>query len=225
MDECLSNLDARLREKMAAELRRIQQTVGITTIYVTHDQHEALAMSDRIAVLHQGGLQQVGTPDDLYHRPRNSLVAASLGPINLFSLAEACQLGLINGLFEPLDDSTTLGVRPEDVWVIPAQAYPAVAQWLKKTIHPADNVNGLLGRVTKVTFLGNVYRYQIELGKYVLQGQILPALLDVVGGHIDQMISGVSPGDRVSVVINPQTWIRFAEESSGSSDNRDYPEI
>jgi hypothetical protein len=50
-------------------------------------------------------------------------------------------------------------------------------------------------------------------------------LLDVVGGHIDQMISGVSPGDRVSVVINPQTWIRFAEESSGSSDNRDYPEI
>jgi iron(III) transport system ATP-binding protein/putative spermidine/putrescine transport system ATP-binding protein len=124
MDECLSNLDARLREKMAAELRHIQKMVGITTVYVTHDQHEALALSDRIAVLHQGALQQVDKPDDLYHQPHNALVAASLGAINLISLAEARRLGLINPSSSHADNAALVGIRPENIALVPAQTQP-----------------------------------------------------------------------------------------------------
>ncbi len=84
MDEPLSNLDAKLRIQMRAELKHLQRELGITTIYVTHDQVEAMTMSDRIAVLNKGKLQQYGTPDELYNRPANLFVAGFIGsvPIN-----------------------------------------------------------------------------------------------------------------------------------------------
>ncbi len=85
MDEPLSNLDAKLRVRMRAEIARIQRSLGITTLYVTHDQIEAMTMADRIAVLHEGRLQQVGSPDDLFNSPANVFVAAFIGspPTNL----------------------------------------------------------------------------------------------------------------------------------------------
>ncbi len=84
-DEPLSNLDYALRLETRAEIKRLQREVGITTIYVTHDQGEALALSDRIAVLNKGVVQQVGTPDELYFHPHNALTAAFIGHANLFS--------------------------------------------------------------------------------------------------------------------------------------------
>ncbi|MCK9926928.1 ATP-binding cassette domain-containing protein [Frankia sp. Mgl5] len=85
MDEPLSNLDAKLRVRVRAEIARIQRSLGTTTLYVTHDQTEAMTMADRVAVLHDGRLQQVGTPDDLFNRPANVFVAAFIGspPANL----------------------------------------------------------------------------------------------------------------------------------------------
>lgn len=85
LDEPLSNLDAKLRVVMRSELKKIQKTLGITTIYVTHDQVEAMAMSDRIAVMNKGKVLQVGTPDDLYYRPADTFVATFIGspPMNL----------------------------------------------------------------------------------------------------------------------------------------------
>src|SRR5438309_8639319 len=83
LDEPLSNLDAKLRHEMRGEIRRICKTAGFTTIYVTHDQREALSVADRIAVLKGGRLIQVGTPGELYHRPRTSFVAGFVGQTNL----------------------------------------------------------------------------------------------------------------------------------------------
>ena len=83
LDEPLSNLDAKLRVEMRAELRRLQRKLGITAIYVTHDQEEANAIADRIAVLNEGRIQQIGTPIELYDRPANRFVATFLGTVNL----------------------------------------------------------------------------------------------------------------------------------------------
>ncbi len=85
LDEPLSNLDAKLRMQMRAELKKLQKSLGITTIYVTHDQVEAMSMADRIAVMNEGKILQVGTPDDLYYKPSNTFVATFIGapPMNL----------------------------------------------------------------------------------------------------------------------------------------------
>ena len=83
LDEPLSNLDALLREQMRTELRRLQKEVGVTAVYVTHDQSEALALSDRIAVMHNGRIVQIGTPHQIYQQPSNAFVATFVGRSNL----------------------------------------------------------------------------------------------------------------------------------------------
>src|SRR5664280_2049379 len=83
MDEPLSNLDAQLRLAMRTEIRRLHQTLGLTTIYVTHDQEEALSMADRLVLLREGVVQQVGTPDDVYAHPANRYVAGFMGYRNM----------------------------------------------------------------------------------------------------------------------------------------------
>ncbi|WP_049979676.1 ABC transporter ATP-binding protein [Halolamina rubra] len=85
LDEPMSALDARLREQLRREIKRIQKELGVTTVYVTHDQEEALAVSDRLAVMHDGGVEQVGTPVDVYERPATEFVASFVGENNVFS--------------------------------------------------------------------------------------------------------------------------------------------
>src|SRR5882757_6225841 len=85
LDEPLSNLDAQLRDEMRSELKRLQSKIGITTVYVTHDQSEALAMSDQIALIDQGRITQIGTPHDIYFRPANPFVARFVGATNLLA--------------------------------------------------------------------------------------------------------------------------------------------
>ncbi len=127
MDEPLSNLDAKLRESLRAELKHLQKGEGITTLYVTHDQIEALTMADRIGVLNNGDLIQVGTPDDIYDRPASTFVARLVGTprINLFlskRVDSRCQVESLNISLAPsrtseLPDEFTVGIRPEDVAV------------------------------------------------------------------------------------------------------------
>ncbi|GAB3681533.1 sn-glycerol-3-phosphate ABC transporter ATP-binding protein UgpC [Salinarchaeum chitinilyticum] len=127
MDEPLSNLDAKLRAQMRTELQRIQSELGTTTIYVTHDQTEAMTMGDRIAILNDGRLQQVGTPLECYHRPQNLFVAGFIGdpPMNFLEVSHR-DGALVDGTFEyPLPpeianslsgvEDVILGVRPEDI--------------------------------------------------------------------------------------------------------------
>ena len=111
LDEPMSNLDAKLREELRAELQHILRSIGAPVIYVTHDQHEAMGLADRIAVLERGQLQQVGSAEELYRRPANSFVAGFLGnpSINLLSLRPGQLIGL----------------RPEQLRLAPAGAAPA----------------------------------------------------------------------------------------------------
>jgi ABC-type sugar transport system ATPase subunit len=135
-DEPLSNLDARLRLSMRGEIKHLQKSLGITSIYVTHDQVEAMTMADRIAVLSQGHLQAFDTPEELYDRPRTLFVASFVGnpPMNLFNV----DVSHDNGHFEVSnkslrfsaptgradkaaahDGAVTMGIRPEDITISP----------------------------------------------------------------------------------------------------------
>ena len=128
MDEPLSNLDAKLRVQTRTQIASLQRRLGVTTVYVTHDQTEALTMGDRIAVLKDGVLQQVGTPRDLYEAPQNVFVAGFIGSpaMNLFD-ADVVEGGLKFGtavakveratLGETKAKKVTIGIRPEDVKV------------------------------------------------------------------------------------------------------------
>ena len=135
MDEPLSNLDAKLRTQMRTELQNLQSELGVTTIYVTHDQTEAMTMGDRIAVLDGGQLQQIGTPLECYHLPNNRFVAGFIGSpsMNFFEVTQDRDAGtLVHDDFEyDLDaetaaevadgaDRLTLGIRPEDIRIAAA---------------------------------------------------------------------------------------------------------
>jgi len=138
MDEPLSNLDARLRIEMRAELKRIHAEYRITTVYVTHDQEEAMALSDRIAILYQGQIQQVGTPGEIYHRPGNRFVARFVGspPMDMLDgslLKEMPAFGPLFGKLPP--DEVEFGARPSDVMVNTRQEGPALEVQVQ-TIEP-----------------------------------------------------------------------------------------
>ena len=129
MDEPLSNLDARLRVEMRAELKRLHHELNITTIYVTHDQAEAMSMSDRIAVIYEGVIQQCGTPREIYMKPVNMMVAGFVGspPMNfipaLLKSRDPLQIDCGGVIMSPVTDSTpesemfTAGIRSEDITV------------------------------------------------------------------------------------------------------------
>jgi putative spermidine/putrescine transport system ATP-binding protein len=129
LDEPLSNLDAKLRLEVREEIRTLQQRLGLTTIFVTHDQEEALAISDRMAIMHDGKVQQVGRPDALYERPENFFVAEFLGKMNFFAGAYAGpgQFKTVDGLLLKVDGVTEntkqIGVRPERVELSHANVY------------------------------------------------------------------------------------------------------
>ena len=110
-DEPLSNLDYALRLETRAEIKRLQRDVGITTIYVTHDQGEALALSDRVAVMSKGVIEQIGTPDELYFHPRNAFIATFIGHANLFSASISREYFGVSGIAE----NEVLAVLPEEI--------------------------------------------------------------------------------------------------------------
>ena len=134
LDEPLSNLDAKLRLELRSEIRRICKKSGITTVYVTHDQKEALSMADRVAILRAGRLEQVGPPEDLYRRPRGQFVAEFLGETNILpgrvielqaSIATLeTSIGRVTGTIAPgaqfkVGDLATLSIRPESIVLQP----------------------------------------------------------------------------------------------------------
>ena len=163
LDEPLSNLDAKIRVQVRAEIRRLQQELRITTIYVTHDQEEALSLSDRVAVMRDGHVLQVGPPRELYERPRTRFVADFVGTNNLVpgevQGAEPAGNGrdelMVRTALGPLraiagsarSGSCVLAVRPENVTV---------------GVAAADGGNRVTGTVSLVSYLGNTLRYDVE---------------------------------------------------------------
>lgn len=157
LDEPLSALDAKIRVELRQEIRRIQQQLGITTIYVTHDQEEALSISDRIVVMNEGKVEQIGTASEIYNFPKTEFVAKFVGQLNLMAvdivnLAE----GLVNVGGQAVRTTQTLdhtnghairlAIRPEE-------------------LNPGhrDGENNLIGKVTTVTYLGPIVRVQIDV--------------------------------------------------------------
>ena len=114
MDECLSSLDLKLREQLQIEIRRLHREIGATTLFVTHDQGEAMSLSDRIAVLRDGKLEQYGTPREIYGAPANEFIATFIGKTNLFEVAGHSQKGCTGRLKLP-KDTARVSVRPNAI--------------------------------------------------------------------------------------------------------------
>jgi iron(III) transport system ATP-binding protein len=162
LDEPLSNLDAKLREQMRVELRRIQREVGITAIYVTHDQVEAMTLADRIVVLDRGRVQQVAPPAELYARPSNAFVAEFVGRVNL----------LEGRVVELRDGQCRVALRAMEA-VVAAARPPAVGARVgvvvrPETVHLARD-GALRGVVRRAVYLGSQVEYEVEVGGTLLQ--------------------------------------------------------
>ncbi len=164
LDEPLSNLDAKLRHEMRSEIRRICKESGFTTIYVTHDQKEALSVADRIAVLRAGKLVQVGTPAELYHRPATSFVADFIGQTNLIEGTVAGRDG------EHLRVRTAVGIilatgggAIGDVGADSRVIVSVRPEMISLSRAPRPGVNQLAGAVVETTFLGETSEHVIDV--------------------------------------------------------------
>ena len=174
LDEPLSNLDAKLRERMRFELKRLQRELGITTVYVTHDQSEALALSHSIAVMNAGRIEQVGSPREIYERPRNQFVADFVGSTNFLKarvLARdgdfyrvSSQIGGMKVLATDAlatDEIVTISVRPEDI---------------ELSEEKREGDNAWEGTVYQKVFLGESVDFVVTIGDYHLQCKAHPSL-------------------------------------------------
>jgi spermidine/putrescine ABC transporter ATP-binding subunit len=196
LDEPLSNLDRKLRDRMRTELRLLHERLGITTVFVTHDQEEALTMSDRLAVMNQGKVIQVGTPIEIYEKPETAFVADFIGDSNFFkgkvlSISDSWVIIEIDGglqlytcprarnYFNSLKEGNyvTLCVRPEDIEIL--------------TEKPEFPQNTFTGKVEYVTYLGSKLRYHVRLD---INQRLIIDTTDVVGTR----------GDKVYVRLKPE---------------------
>ena len=177
LDEPLGALDLKMRKEMQLELKQMHDELGITFIYVTHDQEEALTMSDRIVVMSEGRIQQLGTPEDIYNEPKNAFVADFIGESNIFNgiMTGKLRARFCGGEFECVDDieegtHITAVVRPEDVEITP----------------PEDGT--IRGIVSSVIFKGMHYEITIESGKNEM---------------VARSVHSARPGDTVGMRVEP----------------------
>ena len=154
MDEPLSNLDAKLRVQMRSIIKKLQRRLGITTIYVTHDQEEALAISDRIAVMNQGRVMQIGTPREIYAKPQNPFVAGFIGVSNFLR----CQVSACQG------GEAMVSIKGElDIAVPVRRSYTGEATLSARPEQLFFADKGMPGTVLFSTFLGDFIEYEVQL--------------------------------------------------------------
>ncbi len=185
LDEPLSNLDAKLRVAMRSEIKRLQKSAGITTLFVTHDQEECFSISDKVAVMNKGIIEQFDTPEMIYNHPKTEFVARFIGFENFIELTHGANGHYIasNGtaftISEHTGQSSTLGtIRPDDIHII-------------ETMKESNTLSGI---ITVRTFLGKGYQYDVdtELGKFVVN-------------HTTDVI--YEEGDVIHLYFNPQKLI------------------
>jgi iron(III) transport system ATP-binding protein len=190
MDEPLSNLDARLREQMRVELRKITKSIGVTTLYVTHDQAEALSLGDRVCVMNAGEILQIASPNEVYARPANLFVAQFVGEMNFFDGKVAgaghveSPFGLIAAcLPSGVSDgaAVTLAIRPEHVRVSPSSSY---------------GIAGNIGKVTSRHYLGDAALAEVEINGVTLLAKL--------AGDMDLIV-----GQNASVELPAHRWHVF----------------
>jgi iron(III) transport system ATP-binding protein len=193
LDEPLSNLDAKLRVQMRSEIKALQRRTSITTIFVTHDQAEALAISDQIAVMHGGKLIEIGSPHQLYSRPRRRFTATFLGLTNLIAgkVLEVdgdsrpgkmeTKKGILSFIPAPglkKDQEAVISIRPENIPVH------------KEKPHASENV--VEGTVKEAIFMGDAYHCKIAVGDDLLAVHTHP-------------FNHISPGEKVYLHLDPRS--------------------
>ncbi|MBL8662786.1 MAG: ABC transporter ATP-binding protein [Candidatus Odyssella sp.] len=195
LDEPLSNLDAQLREQMRGELAALRARLGATTLYVTHDQEEALSLSDRVALMRDGRVVECGTPQDLYYRPKRLFTAQFIGRAEIVPCTVARRDGRTTLLETPLGPiasacgaagaagAASLMIRPEHLTIVPAGS---------------GAPNTLPGTVASAVFLGRLFEYEIDIGGRRLKLQTLSA-------------QPHAPGARVAVHAPPERCVLIDE--------------
>jgi spermidine/putrescine ABC transporter ATP-binding subunit len=168
LDEPLSALDLKLRQQMRFEIRRIQKNIHITTIFVTHDQTEALTMADRIVIMNNGRIEQIGTPHDIYYHPKSKFTSDFIGETNFLTgsvtrlqadeimveLSEGTRIKAAAARDAPPDGNVLIGIRPEHI--------------VLRRQKPQSENNILQGRLMDVSFMGATRRFHIEFGKKII---------------------------------------------------------
>ena len=193
MDEPLSNLDAKLRVSMREEIKKIQKDLGITTIYVTHDQEEAMAVSDYIAIINKGKIVQIGTPFEIYFKPKSRFVAEFMGSSNILDAdvghyddAASLLQAQVNGqtvelkIDKPETTRITFSLRPEWIRVVDEKS--------------PSRPNQFEGKVISATFLGSMLRYRVS--GFSEQ----PLAIEI---HDPQTTAIKQPGDTIFFQFNP----------------------
>ena len=161
LDEPLSALDANMREEMRVEIKKIQKETGITALFVTHDQEEALSMSDQIVVMNAGAVEQIGTPEEVYEMPATAFVADFLGKANML----AGTVSAVDGL------KTTVALADGQAVIVdspralaPGTQVTVVVRPQKLPVGSAATANRLTGRVVSTSYLGGSAIYEIDIG-------------------------------------------------------------
>ena len=199
MDEPLGALDKKLREEMQTELKGLQRTLGVTTLYVTHDQQEALTLSDRVAIMNAGDIVQVGAPLDLYEHPATDFVAGFLGDVNTLDGVVAdtadgvARIAVVDGVEvaasatppTPAGKRVRLTIRPERLDIVTAAA---------------GGANCWPGRVREATFRGELVRYTVELH---------PGTVITVSRPYRGQETIFAPGQQVWVTSRSEDWRVF----------------
>jgi iron(III) transport system ATP-binding protein len=200
LDEPLSNLDAKLRERMRFELKRMQRELGLTTIYVTHDQSEALALSHEIAVMNSGRIVQIGSPRAIYERPRNKFVADFVGLTNFLDaqveMREEGDRYRVNSSIGKLSvttmdsfstgDAALVSVRPEDIELFKQRP---------------EGQNVIEGKVDFKVFLGEYMDYQIKIGERQVLARVHPSFNPSVG---ETVYMRLNPDKCITIQDNTQ---------------------
>ena len=186
MDEPLSNLDAKLRVQMRSVIKKLQRRLGITTIYVTHDQEEALAISDRIAVMKDGVIMQIGTPNEIYAKPQNTFVAGFIGVSNFLD----CEVS------SPQGGEASVKIKDElDIKVKVRKAYTGKGKISARPEQLFFSETGMPGKVLISTFLGDYIEYEVELD----DGQSL-----IVNEYTKDCSTVHADGERVHLSFDPE---------------------
>jgi len=198
LDEPLSNLDAKLRERMRFELKRIQRELGLTTVYVTHDQTEALTLSDRIAVVDRGRILQVGPPAEIYLRPQSEFVARFVGSTNILygkavDAASQPVLRIEVGLERPLGCIAPAGIGSNGDAAVSVRPEAIDIELSAEGKQPLGNLNELRGEIAATTFMGVNLRYDVRVA--------------------DRTLCVITPPRRV-FSIGDRVMLRFPHESA-----------
>ncbi len=194
MDEPRSNLDAKLRVQMRTTIKKLQRRLGITTIYVTHDQEEALAISDRIAVMNQGNIMQIGTPDEIYRKPANPFVANFIGVSNFIE----CRVSTANG--------KAAANLPGDYTIeIPVtRDYSGDAILSARPEQLFFDEKGIPGKINMSIFLGDFVQYEVEL----ITGQVIE-----LNEYTKDVETIREDGEEVRISMDPNRVSLYEKES------------